>query len=212
MKRILLFLIIVVNFLVYSTLGFAFMTWEIEKIADSISDSNQVTSIALNGNNNPAISYYDLLGDRYLRYAQQNSDGTWSYSIADSNTNSGDYSSLQFNPSTGFPEISYLGNLYSGPIVLKFAQYNGATWNFIILATGPNDVGARDTSLAYNPNTSLPAIAHGKAQWPGFMEFNGISWEADSVPGGTIYGIELKYRANGNPAIAYRSSMAPGRF
>ena len=184
--------------------------WSFEIVDYSVSDSNQVSSIALDSNNRPAISYYDLLGDRYLRYVHKASDGTWQYSTVDPTRGSGDYSSLQFNPVTGYPAISYISNLFPTTYPdLKFAQFNGTNWEVSgPLASGPNEVDPYDTSLAFNPITKLPAIAYNAGtSGLGFLEYDGASWGEGTVPlpwrNMNNEGAQLKYKDDGKPAILY---------
>jgi len=122
----------------FPTSSLSFMTWDIEKIADRVDIGTAPRSIALDGNNNPGIAYFDPLSQRLLNYVRKIPDGSWVYAIVDPISDCGDHSmDLQFNPLTGFPEISYICTQLSDS--LRFAKFDGNLWNSDSIELNDND-------------------------------------------------------------------------
>jgi hypothetical protein len=106
------------------------------------------TSLALDGNGVPRISYYVYnLGSNEgdLKYATRAS-GNWGTSFVDKTNDTGYYSSLALD-SQGRPRISYYDATKAD---LRYAAWNGSSWNTDTLA-GSGNVG-RDTSIAIDRN------------------------------------------------------------
>jgi PKD repeat protein len=79
-------------------------TWTIATV-DSANDVGLYSSLALDSNGNPRISYYDATTDD-LKYAERGSGGAWTITTADSANNVGTHTSLALD-SNGIPSISY---------------------------------------------------------------------------------------------------------
>jgi hypothetical protein len=169
------------------------------------------SSLAFDGNGNPAISYLDN-SKRDLKFARWNGS-SWVLQIVDSDgepwyytTQVGSYSSLAFDGS-GNPAISYCDYTDFFLNVLKLARWNGSSW---VLQTvdSAGDVGY-DTSLAFDGNGN-PAISYRDntndslklARW------NGSSWVLQTVDSSGMVGrgTSLAFDGSGNPAISYRST------
>jgi hypothetical protein len=166
------------------------------------------SSLAFDGNGNPAISYLDN-SKRDLKFARWNGS-SWVLQIVDSDgepwyytTQVGSYSSLAFDGS-GNPAISYCDYTDFFLNVLKLARWNGSSW---VLQTvdSAGDVGY-DTSLAFDGNGN-PAISYRDntndslklARW------NGSSWVLQTVDSSGMVGrgTSLAFDGSGNPAISY---------
>ncbi len=86
-------------------------------------DRGGYTSIAIDSNNRPRISYYDFDNHR-LKYAR-NTGSSWSISsISDKDSTAGLYTSIAMDKS-GQPAISYY-DVTAGQ--LRYAHYSGSAW------------------------------------------------------------------------------------
>jgi hypothetical protein len=123
--------------------------WKIETV-DFAGDVGAWTSIALDADGNPHISYIDFTNSA-LKYARY--DGNlWHIEIVDSDGVVGEYSSIALDVD-GNPAISYFDRSNSA---LKYARYDGNSWHIETVDSDGN-VG-RSTSIALdadgNPHIS----------------------------------------------------------
>ena len=154
--------------------------WESEEVEPGL--VGWYTSLALDGNDYPHISYADhyYLGqwEHYaLKYASYNGTAWNIQTVDDSADKVGDYTSLALD-ATGYPHISYYDDTNGN---LKYASYNGTAWNLqTVDSTG--DVG-RATSLALDA-TSYPHISYYDAN-PNYdlkyVSYNGTAWNIQTV-------------------------------
>jgi subtilisin-like proprotein convertase family protein len=134
--------------------------WHVENVdgnsPGSVNDDvGRYTSIKIDAQGNPHISYYDVTnGD--LMYAVWRS-GTWQITTVDGTTGStdnvGQFTSLALY--NGLPRIAYY-DVANGD--LKYASYDGSRWTKVTVDSA-GDVG-RFASLALDPNTGYPRIAY----------------------------------------------------
>jgi fibronectin type 3 domain-containing protein len=96
-------------------------TWSIETV-DSTGDVGELTSMALDSNGYPHISYSDIT-NRYLKYAKW-TGSAWSNEAVDSGGNVGGGSSIALD-SNGYPHISYYDFTNYD---LKYAKWTGREW------------------------------------------------------------------------------------
>ncbi len=119
------------------------LTWNIQTI-DSTGDVGCWTSIAMDANDYPHISYYD--DTNYdLKYAAFNGS-TWDINIIDSTVWVGEYTSIALD-ADDYAHISYYDGTNHD---LKYAAFNGSTWGInIVDSTG---VVGQFTSIALDAN------------------------------------------------------------
>jgi hypothetical protein len=84
------------------------------------------------------ISDNDTIPD-HLRYAQRQTDGSWRITEVDATSHCGDYCSLTFDsnnrPGIAYYDIHANTGSYRKRENLKFARYNGSTWNLQTVST-----------------------------------------------------------------------------
>ena len=103
----------------------------------------------------------------------------------DTNYDVGQYCSLEF--SSGVPAISYYDKSHYW---LKFAKYNGSTWDVEVVDDGGEDEDAvgRYTSLSYK-SSSVPTIAYYNDSdgdpWLAIWNTSTSEWDRDVIPTAT---------------------------
>lgn len=175
-------------------------TWNSEDVDLGIL-TGQYSSSAINAiSNYLGVSYYDAnLGN--LKYAFNNNNAGWILEVVDSDTNVGQYTSLQIN-SSDHPRIAYY-DVENGD--LKYAAFDGASWALeTIDSTG--DVG-QHTDLELTTGSQNAAIAYynvinGDLK---FAAWNGTSWDIETVDSTGDVGkyAALELRSDNDPVILY---------
>ena len=166
------------------------------KTVDSFGNVGKYSSLALDAEGNPHISYHDVTNND-LKYAYCNGS-TWHVETVDYSTWLGLYSSLALDPS-GNPCISYYDNWDSD---LKYAAWNGSAWNTQIV----DPAGGGFTSLAIdsngNPHISYFAGANCDLK---YAAWDGSSWRIQTVDSEGWVGefTSIALDSNGNPHISY---------
>lgn len=126
---------------------------------------------------------------------------SWTTEVVD--TASVMYPSLAFAPDGG-PSIAYR---YSSTNSLRFAHKSGSTWTIQTVETGPSQglIGyGVFASLAYDPLTGYPTIAHANAGPIRFARWDGTQWNIELAATGYSCTYEsLAYDAAGIAAISY---------
>ena len=129
----------------------------------------------------------------------------WSTETVDGTADSGFYNSLAFHPVTGLPAIAYSGKSGNKP-TLKFAQWNGASWELQVAFTGkPGELGG--ISLGFdgsgNPAVSFVEITGGVK----LARKTGSSWATETIDSKGA-GLSSLVVHGGQPWIAYTTNNA----
>lgn len=183
------------GYLKYATLTSG--SWVKEYVDKSAGDNvGWYTSIALNDDGNPGISYYDAERQN-LKYARR-SGGSWSRETVASSDNTGIYTSLVYDSNS--PRIAYY-DVTAG--ALNYVSWSNSRWNFTTVASS-REVGL-STSLALD-NADAPHISYFNDSTDDLKlaSWQGLSWqisELDLNAAGSYNAIALT--AAGEPRIAY---------
>lgn len=173
--------------------------WTTETV-DSVGNVGEHTSITLDTNGNPHISYFDPVNGR-LKYSKW-TGSSWVVQTVDTSSLSGYYTSIALD-GTGNPHISYYRNTGQD---LKYAKWTGSSWLIQNVDTTGN-VGAY-TSLALdgggNPHISYYDSTNQDLK---YAKWTGSSWTIQTVDSVGNVGsfTSLALDSAGNPHISYRS-------
>jgi hypothetical protein len=182
--------------------------WSYEKVADS--KGTYTTSLALDANGNPSISFSDGLHYGNLMYATRN--GTkWDIATVDKGSagDAGQYSSLVLD-AAGTPHIMYNDGQYFA--TLKYATRNGSTWEISTVDNAgiPGDTGF-DPLLVLD-KTGIPHVSYRDGTHYANLMYAtnvGANWtttvvdRGNSSTGSTGYYTSLVLDSTGSPCIAY---------
>ncbi|MFH0975867.1 MAG: hypothetical protein V1874_08810 [Spirochaetota bacterium] len=161
----------------------------------------EYSSIALDSNDNPHISYYyhnNNYSNGNLKYARW-TGSTWSISTIDTGVNLGLYTSIAID-NNNRPHISYLDA--SSNRDLKYARWTGSSWS---IATVDSAYIGYDTSLVIdssgNPHISYCDLELGILMYAKWTE---TSWTFDSIDAPYV-GLDnsITLDSNNNPHISY---------
>ena len=171
--------------------------WAITQI-DAVQQVGEFTSLALDSNDRPHISYYDE-GNDDLKYTRW-TGSTWAIETVDAPGNVGYYTSLALD-SNDHPHISYLDVINDD---LKYARWTGSAWN-IETVDSTGDVGW-DTSLALdssdNPHISYFDFSNKDLK---YAWWTGSAWAAETVDASGDVGRDSSIALDSNdyPRISY---------
>ncbi len=165
-------------------------------------------SVASSPSGGTGVAY---CSDGVLKYAS--SLNNWVPEVVDighhGNTGTGMHCSLAYDQ-YGLPGISYMENNYYPSGALKYAHFNGVSWDTVTVDGDPaydHDVGSY-TSLAYDPVSGYPAISYHDNENDVllFVKCDGNGWGNpywwDDEPGAG-HGTALAFNSSGTPWIAY---------
>jgi hypothetical protein len=165
------------------------------KILDSLGNVGTYSSVALDSEGNPHISYCE--GNNFLKYAY--CDGTtWHVETVDYDGWPGLYSSIAIDQNDN-PCISYWD---SWDRELRYASWNGLAWDIQVV----DSKGGSFTSLAIdaegNPHISYFAGVESELK---YASWNGSSWRIQTVDSEGRVGecTSLALDSDGNPHISY---------
>ncbi len=172
------------------------------QVADSLTgDEFQYVSLALDGNNNPHISYYDWKDDD-LKYAYYNG-ANWNIERVDSTGQVGTCSSIALD-GIDYPHISYTDGTNGG---VKYASWDGSDWQIETVESNIVTGLGLYTSLALDAN-DRPYISY--AEYMSNMRFaywDGSNWQIEIVDSAvSCEWTSLAIDNNGYCHIAYYDS------
>ena len=172
---------------------------------DSIGGVGGYTSITLDSNNHPHISYYDYSnGD--LKYAEW-TGSDWDIQTVDSNGNIGEYTSIDLD-SNDHPHISYYD--YSN-YNLKYAKWTGSDWD-IQTVDSTEGVGW-DTSIVLDsydhPHISYSDNINTNLK---YAKWTGSDWDIRTVDSAGAVGwhTSIDLDSNDHPHISYMDYSKTG--
>jgi hypothetical protein len=173
------------------------INWSIE-IVDATPGVGRYTSLALDSNKYPHISYYDDFNGN-LKYARW--DGSiWNIEILDTDTNVGRHTSIVLDDND-YPHISYYDQQNSK---VKYTVWNGTAWRTDVVETYAVVHGPGFTSIAMN-KSGYPHIAYRLDYALRLAKWNGTAWEVEIVDSAFSVGLYVSMALNksGYPHIAH---------
>jgi len=155
-------------------------TWLVEAIGSAQIVWSTGTSLALDANDDPHITYYDSnTGD--LMYAVK-SGGTWTITSIDVGGDAGRFSSLELD-GTGAPRVSYYEHLMDSTGLVKYASWNGSSWDISVVDTLHRVylTDARTTTSLALDEQGIPHISYGDEKVLKYASSDGTSWSLETV-------------------------------
>jgi len=194
----------IINWVNNGRLKYAFENasgWHVQ-ILDEQEQAGKFTSIKIDDNGFPHISYYVESVYRNLKYAYRTDLG-WHLEVVDTQGSVGEHTSLALD-SGGYPHISY----YDGSnTALKYASKDETGWSMGIVDNS-GEVG-RFTSLVLDEN-DYPHISYQDETNKGlkYAFFDGTIWDMMLVDCGDdgLFYTSIALDTEGNPQIAYYAS------
>jgi len=172
-------------------------SWDIDMV-DSMGFVGESTSLALDSNNDPHISYYDRTTTA-LKYARW-TGSAWEIATLDSDANVGRITSIALDEND-YPHISYY-DLTNGD--LKYAGWYGDSWSIKTLDS-EEDVG-KYTSIAVSEDGKIH-ISYYKVTTGdlGYVNWDGILWNFETIDSDSDVGrfTSIALDSFGNPHISY---------
>jgi len=180
--------------------------WLIE-LVDAGDDAGNYNSILREGVNKVYVAYSMSLPTPGLKYASRDESGVWNTSFVDTSMIAEPLGISLVHNGNGYPCISY-----TAPGELRYAEWDGSSWNIETvdaLDTGANEF---DTSLALT-GCGHPRIAHCNLNGDSlsYTWNDGTGWQTEGIypvesGGGDL---DLVLDSQGRPHIAFHLGSLP---
>jgi len=176
--------------------------WYIETV-DNTYCVGESTSIELDSNDHPHISYNEYNYRSELRYAYF--DGSkWYWEIVDEDTGPGGYNSSLVLDKNDNPHIAYISN---DPYNLKYAYFDSSKWNIEIIDTNnPTEWPFNYTSICLDSKGN-PHISYYNSNGSDlkYAYFDGLKWNIEIVDseGKVGWYTSIAIDSNDHPHISY---------
>jgi hypothetical protein len=156
--------------------------WQVEAIGSAPLMYANTTSLALDKNGNPHITYFDD-NTEDLMYAVRDM-GNWTISVVDSAGDVGRFSSLVLD-SLDIPHISYYQHLTESIGIVKIAVWNNTDWNITNIDSLYHVFigfsGARNmTSLTLDSQMN-PHLTYGDLKIIKYTKWDGSNWQRQII-------------------------------
>jgi hypothetical protein len=182
--------------------------WHVEVVDNAGVNTVRGTSVAVDSNNHPHISYTDrsTVDEGRLKYAHH--DGTrWHISAIEPFGTAGFCSAIAVD-SANRPHISYVDVNREDP-ALKYAYFNGSSWKITKVEHGIEPL--RETSIAVDTNRR-PHISYLRDLADDLMyaTFDGTTWRVTAVDheARVDYLTSIALDRNNHPHISYTDGLA----
>ena len=156
------------------------VSWHVEQIGSTLINFHGGTSLAIDGSDDPHITYYDDITDDLMYAVKQGA--TWSISAIEAAGDAGRFSSLELNAQDQ-PRVSYYKHLSGDMGVVRFAEWNGSSWVIetvdTLIRVSLND--ARTTTSLELDNQGEPHISYGDEKVVKYATRNGSTWQLETV-------------------------------
>ena len=177
--------------------------WTITTL-ESRNAKNDITSLVYAPDGGASISYRTTgQNGASLKFARQNAlTGAWTLEVADAGAGAR-YTDLAYDL-TGNPAICYSDDVDADGWLdsLRYARYNGASWDIQLLETGVVGYGVL-CSLAFDPASGFPVISHQQNSVIRVVTWNGASWAMEVYGSGG--GTSLAFDSTGTLYMSYSS-------
>ena len=177
-----------------------------------IDNNTEYSSIAIDANGYPHIAYYQnsISGNNpELKYAYEDKNGWHIQTVESTPSGSGYYVSLALD-SSGNPHLVYEDIFGDGnPYTLRYAYYNGTTWQFTNLTTSypgnPTGDNIIYCNLVLYQNQPRISFYNETSKDIDYMYYNGTNWISEIAAQNGGYYNSLAVDSSGTPEISFYS-------
>lgn len=173
----------------------------VNKIIDSKDVAPGATSLGFGSSGTPFVSYLKN-GRTPGLYVAHRTGNNWTTQQVDAQAKAAIYNQIAFDPA-GNPSVVYSHDADGNGSIdtLKFAHLNGSTWSTSVV-----DLGGSSATIAYDPTTSTPGLAHWNAATSELLysRWNGATWIREIVTTApAVTGCSLEFDQDGVAYVAF---------